>query len=182
MVTELESKLQILKDKTDAFVISESLAGSLELESLCAEVKGLWRDTKITSEEIIMFDPATMAEVDGMQAATDMVIGNVIFPLEAKIAEIITLCRKEKEKADVAARAAASIPKTPTWSGRSNPGLGWEKTNAKGTPCRIGSKVDHLAKDCSSKGGQKVNIMQDGGNGNSACPLCKQTHTYTRNR
>ena len=160
IVTELESKLQILKDRTGAFVISKSLVGALELESLCTEVKGLWRDTKITSEEIIMFHPPNMPEIDEMQAATDTVIGNVIYPLEAKIVEIITLCREEKEKADVAARAATTIP----------------------TKCRICSKVDHLAKDCRSRGGHRVNVVQYGRNGNSSCPLCKQTHTYTMNR
>ena len=132
VVTELKRKLQILKNKADAFVISEYLTGSLELESLCAEVKSLWRSTKVMSEEIIAIDPTNLGEADETQAATDTEVSVVVHPLELKIARLVTSCREEKEKADTAAaRAAASTPNTPTglapWSGRSNQSLGLER-------------------------------------------------------
>ena len=84
------------------------------------------------SEEIITINPTTLGEADETQAATDMEVGDVVYPLEVKIARIMTSCREEKEKADTAAaRAAASTPNTPTglapWSGRSNQSLGLER-------------------------------------------------------
>ena len=113
MVAELKRKILVLVDKVEASVVSESLAGSSELESLNAEVRSLWKDTKDVSEEIINIDYATLEEVDTTQAATDAEISAVLYPLELKIARIVTSCKEQKEIADTAAAwAALSTPNT----------------------------------------------------------------------
>ena len=102
-MTELKRKIQILQDKANASVVSEYLAGSLELETLCAEVRSLWRSTEVMSEEIKTIDPTNLGEADETQAATDMEVSIVVHPIELKIARLVTSCREEKEKADTVA-------------------------------------------------------------------------------
>ena len=100
VVAELKRKIQILKDKADASVVSEYLAGSLELESLCAEVRSLWRSTQVMSEEIITINPTNLGEVGETQAATDTEVSIVVHPLELRIARLVTSCREVEKFLD----------------------------------------------------------------------------------
>ena len=59
VVTELKRKIQILQTKIEAFVISEYLTESLELETLCVEIEHLWKITKEMSKKIRTIDPAS---------------------------------------------------------------------------------------------------------------------------
>ena len=55
-----------------------------------------------------------------LQLVTDDEIGNIIYPLELKIAQLITLCKEAKERADTMATRAA-------WSRRLGGGLGLDR-------------------------------------------------------
>ena len=93
VVVELKRKIQILQDKAEASVVLEYLARSLELETLCAEVRSLLRSTEEMSEKIKTIDPTTRGEVDTRQAATDAEVSSMMYPLELKVAQLVTLCR-----------------------------------------------------------------------------------------
>ena len=84
------------------------------------------------TEEIKMINPTNPGDADATQAVTDTEVSIKLYPLELKVAKLVTSCKEAKEKADtVAARAAASTPNTSTGeapgSGRSGGGLGLER-------------------------------------------------------
>ena len=45
------------------------------------------------SEKIKTIDPTTRGEVDTRQAATDAEVSSMMYPLELKVAQLVTLCR-----------------------------------------------------------------------------------------
>ena len=92
-MAELKRKIQILQDRANKSVISEYLTRLLEVEALCAKVRSLLRSTEEMSEKIKTIDPTTRGEVDTRQAATDAEVSSMMYPLELKVAQLVTLCR-----------------------------------------------------------------------------------------
>ena len=119
LVMELKRRMQILQVKANTFVVSAWLLGSSELESLYAEIRRMWKTLEEMSDEIKTTDPARRDEISATQLITDDKISDMMYPLELKIAPLITSCKEAKERADTMTARAA-------WSRRLGGGLGLE--------------------------------------------------------